>query len=65
MDQMTLLYVMAAFVIIAAIALSIQAGCLIGVFKTTKRLEEKITPILPKLDSLVEVTTTTVQRSNG
>jgi uncharacterized protein YneF (UPF0154 family) len=63
MDQMTLLYVMAAFVIVAAIALCIQAGCLIGVFKSTKRMEEKISPILPKLDSLVELTTITVQRS--
>ncbi len=65
MDQMTLLYVMAAFVVIAAIALCIQAGCLIGVYKTTKRLEDKITPLVPKLDSLVDLTKTTVERSKA
>ncbi|MDP8978988.1 MAG: hypothetical protein M3O35_00195 [Acidobacteriota bacterium] len=63
MDQMTLLYVMAAFVVVAAIALCIQAGCLIGVYKTTRRLEDKITPLVPKLDSLVDLTRTTVERS--
>jgi len=43
MDQTTLLYVMTAFVIIAAVALSIQAGMLVAVNKKTKDLHDKIT----------------------
>jgi ElaB/YqjD/DUF883 family membrane-anchored ribosome-binding protein len=63
MDQMTLLYVMTAFVIIAAIALCIQAGMLFGMYKTTKSLQADIKPLLPKVESLVEITKTTVEQS--
>jgi ABC-type transporter Mla subunit MlaD len=63
MDQMTLLYVMTAFVIISAIALCIQAGMLAGMYKATKALQADIKPLLPKVHSLVETTTTTVEQS--
>ena len=61
MDQQTLLYVMTAFVAIAAIALLIQAGLLFAIFKSTKAVEQqaqrlvpKIDALLPKVDALVE-----------
>jgi len=63
MDQTTLLYVMTAFVIIAAIALSIQAGMLVVLGKKTKDLHEKITPLVPQVESLVESTKATVELS--
>jgi ElaB/YqjD/DUF883 family membrane-anchored ribosome-binding protein len=63
MDQMTLLYVMTAFVIIAAIALCIQAGMLAAMYKTTKSLQSEIRPLLPKVESLVDTTKTTVEQS--
>jgi len=63
MDQTTLLYVMTAFVIIAAVALCIQAGMLFGMYKTTKSLQSEIRPLLPKVESLVDVTKTTVEQS--
>jgi ABC-type transporter Mla subunit MlaD len=63
MDQTTLLYVMAAFVIIAAIALSIQAGMLVVLGRTTKDLHDKITPLLPQVQSLMENTKATVELS--
>jgi ABC-type transporter Mla subunit MlaD len=63
MDQTTLLYVMTAFVIIAAIALSIQAGMLVAVNKKTKDLQDKITPLVPQVQSLVETTKATVEMS--
>src|SRR5271168_3710324 len=63
MDQTTLLYVMTAFVIIAAIALSIQAGMLVVLGKKTKDLHEKITPLVPQVESLVESTRATVELS--
>ena len=63
MDQMTLLYVMTAFVIIAAIALCIQAGMLAAMYKTTKSLQSEIRPLLPKVHSLVDTTQTTVEQS--
>ncbi len=52
MNETTLLYVMTAFVIISAIALCIQAGMLAGMYKTTKAMQEKINPLVPKVESL-------------
>jgi ABC-type transporter Mla subunit MlaD len=63
MSETTLLYVMTAFVIISAIALCIQAGMLTAIYKTTKALEEKITPLVPKVESLVAKATSTVEQS--
>ena len=63
MEQTTLLYVMTAFVIIAAVALSIQAGMLVAVSKKTKDRHDKITPLVPQVESLVETTKATVELS--
>lgn len=63
MDQTTLLYVMTAFVIIAAIALCIQAGMLAALNKKAKSLNDSINPLVPKVESLVETTKTTVEQS--
>jgi ElaB/YqjD/DUF883 family membrane-anchored ribosome-binding protein len=63
MDQTTLLYVMTAFVIIAALALCIQAGMLVALAKTAKSLQNEIRPLIPKVESLVETTKTTVEQS--
>jgi ElaB/YqjD/DUF883 family membrane-anchored ribosome-binding protein len=63
MSEIALLYVMAAFVIIAAIALCIQAGMLAGMYKTTKSLQESITPLLPKVESFLAKADSTVEQS--
>jgi len=64
MSETALLYVMAAFVIISAIALCIQAGMLAAIYKTTKELQQAINPLLPKVESLVEKTSSTVEQSS-
>ncbi len=63
MDQTTLLYIMTAFVIIAAVALCIQAGMLVAVSKKTKAIHDQIVPLVPKVESLVETTQATVEQS--
>jgi len=65
MDQTTLLYIMTAFVIIAALALCIQAGMLVALNQKTKELHDKIAPLVPKVDSLVETTKATVEQSRA
>ena len=62
MSEISLLYVMAAFVIISAIALCIQAGMLAGIYKTTKQLQESINPLIPKVESLVAKADSTVEQ---
>ena len=63
MDQTTLLYIIAAFVFIAAIALCIQAGFMFGIYKVTKALHDKVVPMVPKVEGLVAAATTTVDSS--
>ena len=63
MDQMTLLYIIAAFVLIAAIALCIQAGFLFGMYKAARAMQEKIVPLIPKVEGLLAAATTTVDTS--
>jgi ABC-type transporter Mla subunit MlaD len=63
MSEITLLYVMTAFVIISAIALCIQAGMLAAMYRTTRALQQKIDPLVPKVESLVERATSTVEQS--
>ena len=53
MDQ-NLLIIIAVFVFVAAAALCIQAGLLFAIFKTSRALEQKAIPLIPKLDALVE-----------
>jgi len=63
MDQTTLLYVMTAFVIIAAIALCIQAGMLAAMYKATRSMQQSIQPLVPKVESLIDTTKITVEQS--
>src|SRR5260370_41976003 len=62
-EQTVLLSIIAVFVLIAAIALCIQAAFLFGVYKTAKLLEQKVVPLVPKVDSLEEATRATVEQS--
>ncbi len=63
MDQMTLLYIIAAFVLVSAIALCLQAGFLFGVYRATKAMEAKVTPLIPKVEGLVSSAKVTVDSS--
>ena len=58
MDQQTLLTI---FVIVAAVALVIQAGMLIGLFVVTRDLQKKITAILPDVQNVIGVTKRTIE----
>lgn len=52
MDQ-NLLIVMAVFVAVAAIALVIQAGMLIGIYKSSRAMQAKVETLAPKVEALV------------
>jgi ABC-type transporter Mla subunit MlaD len=62
-EQTVLLSIIAAFVLVSAIALCIQAAFLSGMYKTAKLLEQKVVPLVPKVESLVEATRATVEQS--
>jgi len=71
MDQNLLLAVMAAFVVISAIALCIQAGLLFGIYKSAKAMQEHTTALVPQTkvimgqaSNLLTVAEATVQESH-
>jgi biopolymer transport protein ExbB/TolQ len=62
-EHTVLLVIIAAFVLVSAVALCIQAVYLMGVYKTAKSLEQKVVPLVPKIESLVDVTRATVEQT--
>jgi hypothetical protein len=54
MDQQTLLIIMTVFVIVAAIALLIQAGLLFGIYKSSRAVQASTERLVPKVEALVE-----------
>jgi hypothetical protein len=54
MDQQALLVVMTVFVIVAAIALVIQAAMLYGVRKSALAVEQRVATLAPKVEALAE-----------
>lgn len=63
MDQQTLLYVMAGFVIVAALALIVQAGLLFGIYRSTRAAQEKVTALMPKVESLLDISQRAIEQS--
>ena len=62
MDQQTLLIVLTIFVAVAAIALVIQAGMLIGMFLAVRKLQTLIAGIWPEVQMVIGVTRRTVEK---
>jgi len=63
MNQEILLYIMTGFVIIAAIALSIQAGLLYGIYKSSKAMQEQAASIMPQAKSILAKAEATLDQS--
>jgi hypothetical protein len=63
MENNTFLLILAVFVAVSAVALCIQAGFLFGIYMATKRLQEKVEPLVPKVDLLIESARTTIDQS--
>jgi len=63
MDQQTLLNVMTAFVIIAALALLIQAAMLFGIYKASRGMQENVQRLMPKIEGVLETSRQTIADS--
>jgi uncharacterized membrane-anchored protein YhcB (DUF1043 family) len=61
MDQ-TLLVLLTIFVIVAAVALLIQACMLIGLLIVARRLQEKVMPLIPEVQGILGVVKRTLER---
>ncbi|HYO81952.1 MAG TPA: DUF948 domain-containing protein [Bryobacteraceae bacterium] len=58
-----LLVVLTVFVAVAAIALCIQAGLLVGIYKATRGLQEQATSMMPQVRSILSKAETTIDES--
>lgn len=63
MDQTTLLYIMAGFTFVAAVALVIQACLMFGMYKATTALSERVVTILPKVEALMDTSRVAIEES--
>ena len=61
MDEHTLLIVLTVFVALAAIAMLIQAGTLLGLFLVARKLQQQVTPIIPQVQGAVAATRRTIE----
>jgi len=61
MSPESLLYVMTAFVAVSAVALLVQMFLLVGVYRSTKQLRERVETFLPRAEELVATTQRTVE----
>jgi hypothetical protein len=64
MSPESLLYVMTAFVAVAALALLVQMFLLLGVYRSTKHLRERVDRFLPRVEELVETTQRTLEHTS-
>ncbi len=53
MDEHLLLEVMSVFVVVAAIALLIQAGYLFGIYRSVRAMQDNAARLMPKVETLV------------
>jgi ElaB/YqjD/DUF883 family membrane-anchored ribosome-binding protein len=61
MDQQTLLTIMTVFVIVAAVALLIQAAMLVGIYKASRGLQQNVQRLMPKIESVLESSRQTIE----
>ena len=65
MDQQTLLYVMTAFVGIAAIALLLQLATLFGIYRAARGTQQKVDALLPQVQELLPKVQAVVPKVNS
>src|SRR5262245_28015142 len=63
MNQDLLLAVMTVFVIVAAVAMCIQATLLYGIFKSTRTLKTQATSLLPQVKTILTTAESTLDES--
>ena len=63
MTPETLLYIMTVFVIVSAVALVLQFFMLFGVYRSVKAIHEKISPLIPRTQAVLDTAERTIEQS--
>jgi hypothetical protein len=62
MDEHTLTILLTIFVGVSALAMLVQAGTLLGLFLVARKLQKRVTPLIPQVEGVVGVTRQTIER---
>ena len=65
MENQTLLWVMAGFVIIAALSMLFQMVAMVGLYRQVKTMQEKVMPLIPRAEGLLEQARATLETSHA
>lgn len=65
MENQTLLWVIAGFVAIAGLSMFFQMVAMVGLYRQVKSMQEKVTPLIPRAESLLEQARATVESSHA
>jgi hypothetical protein len=63
MDHQLIDILLTVFVGLSAIAMMVQAGMLVGIYKSSRVMQEKVVELLPRVESLVQSTRLGVDQS--
>lgn len=62
MDEHFLLILLTIFVALAAFAMLVQAGTLLGLFLVARKLQQAVMPVVPQVEAIIGTTRRTVDR---
>jgi F0F1-type ATP synthase membrane subunit b/b' len=65
MENQTLLWVMAGFVAIAALSMLFQMVAIFGLYRQVKTMQEKVLPLIPRAEGLLEQAQATLVTSHA
>lgn len=63
MENQTLLYIMATFVVLACLSMMGQAAAMIGLYFKVKQIQEKTGPLIPRAEQLLDNAKLTLEQS--
>lgn len=63
MTQDSLLYILTGFVAVSAVALVLQLLTLFGVYRSIRALHEKLSPLIPKTEAMIDSARQTIEQS--
>jgi F0F1-type ATP synthase membrane subunit b/b' len=65
MENQTLLWVIAGFVALAGLSMFFQMVAMVGLYRQVKAMQEKVLPLIPRAESLLEQARATVESSHA
>jgi ABC-type transporter Mla subunit MlaD len=63
MDQETFFVVMTVFTAVITVSFALQAGMILGIYRASKKMNENVQRLMPKVESILESSRETIEES--